>query len=503
MFSSIVNKLQDIVAKYPEKIAIIIDKQSFSYSNLWTEIISCAINLKKMCLNSGDRVALLLNNSVEYVSSYYGVIACGGIVVALNTSAKSTDIINWLKHSGTKILITDNNFYKHLESNIENDELLDVIIIHTENNTKPGLFWSQSTNYSGLETFHPEIVSSSTPVSIIYTSGTTGHPKGVTLSHGNYVANLSEVINYLELTSDDSILNILPFYYSYGNSVLHTHLLVGAMIVLENSFMYPAQALQKIVDHKITGFSGVPATYSILLNRINLDEFDLSSLRYVTQAGGPMPPYNIHKFVHKMDSVKFFVMYGQTEATARLTYLDPDILFRKLGSIGKPLNGIDIQIRDEDNNILEADTEGELYVSGPNIMSGYWENKALTNQVLINNYLKTGDLGYMDNEGYIYLTGRRSDMIKVGGNRISPLEIEEAVVELDGIEEVAATGVDDEILGQVVKLTVVVDKNTDITEKIIKAYCRNHFAIYKIPKYINFVDSLPKTTSGKIQRFLL
>jgi len=503
MFLSIIDKLREAVGMYPDKVAIIDNEDKYTYTSLWQEIVACNAYLIKKGLLPGDRVALLLDNSFEYITSYYGVLAVGGVVVALNTSSKSSDVINWLDNSGANILITESKYSDLYNEVIDSCKSLDVINLDLMHRHDELLVWSGSMGIHNADIYHSPEIFQETNAAIIYTSGTTGKPKGVTLSHGNFIANFTEVINYLELTKNDSIVNILPFYYSYGNSILHTHLMSGATIILENSFMYPAKTLSKIIDNNVTGFSGVPATYAILLNRVNLDDYDLGCLRYVTQAGGAMPQAHIHKLISKLPHVKLFIMYGQTEATARLTYLDPEKLIDKLGSVGKPLHGIDLQIRDENNNKLGSSETGEIYVSGPNIMNGYWNNQQLTNEVLIDNYIKTGDLGFIDEEGYVFLTGRRSDMIKVGGNRISPLEIEEVINQLDGIVEVAATGVDDEILGQVIKLTVVLNDKSTINEKEIKAFCRKKLALYKIPKYINFVEALPKTASGKIQRYLL
>ena len=500
---SIVESLQGIVNQYPEKTAVVADADSYSYHSLWQEVSACATYLKQNGLKPGDRVAVLLNNSIEYITSYYGIVACGGVVVALNTNAKPTDIANWVQHASADILITELGLYRRIASDATTLEQRQLIIIDSGEDSAEGRFWTRQIKASAPDLFQPSPVSGGMPATIIYTSGTTGNPKGVTLSHDNLMANFTAVIDYLHLVSDDSILNILPFYYSYGNSILHTHLLTGATIILENDFMYPVKTLNRIARMKVTGFSGVPATYSILLNKTSLREYDLSSLRYVTQAGGAMPTANIRKFAEHLGHTKFYIMYGQTEATARLTYLEPADLFDKMGSVGKPLKCVNIEIRDKSGGIVDAGVIGELFVSGPNIMQGYWRNKCLTDQVIINGFLKTGDLGYKDKDGYIFLTGRRSDMIKVGGNRISPLEIEEIVHQIDGIDEVAATGVEDELLGQVIKLTVVKNKNSALTERQIKAYCRQNLALYKTPKFINFVDSMPKTASGKVKRFLL
>ena len=196
-------------------------------------------------------------------------------------------------------------------------------------------------------------------------------------------------------------------------------------------------------------------------------------------------------------------MYGQTEATARISYLPPENLEKKLGSIGFAIPGVEIEIRDEEGNEVSENENGELFVKGPNIMLGYWKNDSATQQVIQDGWLKTGDLGTYDKDGYIYLSGRMSDMIKVSGHRISPLEIEEVIAQLDDVEEVVAVGVEDEMTGQLIKVVIVLKEGATMDEKNIKAHCRKNIAMYKIPKHIVFADTLPKTASGKVQRYLL
>ena len=472
--------LSQAASRFKGKLFLKSSHTRYSFKEIDGLSTRLAASLIALGIKKGDRVSLLLENSIQYIVSYYTVILCGAIIVPLNTAAKSADIANWINHSESSILVTNQKLFNSLSENAI-DSLSTIVIPDADINDAS--YWSRREEKE--ENIHElsEQIISDMPVTIMYTSGTTGKPKGVTLTHANFLHNFNKIIQYLHLTADDSILNILPFYYSYGNSVLHTHLMVGGTIVIENNFMYPVKSLEKIEKLRITGFSGVPATYAILLNRTNLSEHDLSSLRYVTQAGGAMPPSNIQRFSEQVVGADFYVMYGQTEATARLTYLEPSALSTKLGSVGKPLNGMTIEIRNEEGKVVENGIEGELYVNGPNIMKGYWNNKELTDQVLIDGFLKTGDLGHKDAEEYIFLTGRRSDMIKVGGNRISPLEVEEVVNQLDGIEEVAATGVEDEILGQVVKISVVLKAGSDINELKIKAYCKKNLALYKIPKF--------------------
>jgi acyl-CoA synthetase (AMP-forming)/AMP-acid ligase II len=233
---------------------------------------------------------------------------------------------------------------------------------------------------------------------------------------------------------------------------------------------------------------------------VQLENYDLGSLRYVTQAGGAMSPELTRRLRKALPHVQLFVMYGQTEATARLTYLPPADLDRKPGSVGRPLCGVEIEIRREDRSAAAAEEGGEVWVRGANVMLGYWQDPATSASVLAAGWLKTGDMGYLDREGYLYLHGRRSDMIKTGAHRVHPLDVENVIQELPGVAEVAVAGVDDDILGQTIKAFVVAAPGASIDPMKIKAHCRERLANYKIPKYVEIVPALPKTASGKVRR---
>jgi len=224
---------------------------------------------------------------------------------------------------------------------------------------------------------------------IIYTSGTTGRPKGVTLSHGNLAANVRSILQYLNLGPTDRVLNVLPFYYSYGNSVLHTHLAVGGTLILENNLLYPHNVLTTLARERATGFSGVPSTFAILLSRASLENHDLSSLRYMTQAGGAMAPALIERLRRAVPHIRFFVMYGQTEATARLAWLPPEMLDAKPGSIGIAIPGVRLELRDEQGRPVPTGETGEIWASGDNIMQGYWRDPEQTRKVIWPIVMKT------------------------------------------------------------------------------------------------------------------
>lgn len=485
----------------PENIAITMGSRSHTYGQLWREIIAFAEWLKGTGFKAGDRAAIVLANCPEAVIACYGTWMAGGIAVPMNSQAKSRELAPWLRHCDPAVLI-------HESGNTDMEPLLEslatrprLLVVGEEPKRIPGARFNEVVASRSLSV---ETVSAprldDTPAMILFTSGTTGSPKGVTLSHRNIASNAAAVIEYLELTAADSIVSVLPFYYAYGNSVLSTHLAVGGRVVLELNMVFPHAVVETIARERVSGFSGVPSTFALLLSRVDLSRHDLGSLRYLTQAGGPMAVALTRRLLSALPSARLFVMYGQTEATSRLTWLPPEMLGSKIGSAGKAIPGVEIEIRSGRQRSIGADGIGEVWARGENVMLGYWRDEARTSEVLSDGWLRTGDMGRIDADGYLFLEGRRTDMIKVGANRIYPNDVEEAIAEFPGIAEVAVVGIEDELLGQVVKAFIVPGVAGSVDKMAVLAHCRAGLAPYKIPKHIEFVDALPKTASGKINR---
>ena len=502
---TLVDLLQASVNRAPQAVAVVYNDRQLSYAELWRDVIRLSTFFQRQGLARGERVALLMDNCPEFIAAYYATLRAGAAVVALNAAAKAQELLNWLRHSGARWLIVDAEHSELAAVLRESGDELSVIVVQGEADALPAatniFSWATlSVNEcdGGAVDLDPEDLAA-----IIYTSGTTGAPKGVMLSHRNLYSNVTAIVSYLELGAEDRVLNVLPFYYSYGNSVLHTHLAVGASIVLEKGMLYPHRIVERMSEQRVTGFSGVPSTYALLLSRVRLENYDLSSLRYLTQAGGAMLPEQIQRMVEMLPWVRFFVMYGQTEATARICYLPPERLMEKLGSVGIPIPGVKVDLRDARGKPVEVGESGEIYVQGENLMMGYWRNPDATQQVLIQGWLKTGDLACYDEEGYLYIQGRNSDIIKTGAYRISPQEIEEIIVELPAVEEVAVIGVPDTLLGEVVKAVIVICPAASLDKQAVQRHCRDRLPQYKIPKAIEFVAEIPKTASGKFKRHVL
>jgi acyl-CoA synthetase (AMP-forming)/AMP-acid ligase II len=500
----LIDRFRSVAIAQPDALAIADAAGQTNYQHLAAQVGQVAWHLLDNGLKKGDRAALVVANSANYAAIFYGIWAAGGVTVALNTQAKARDILNWVNHAGAKWLFVDHNHpeLSEITANLDQQtKLINVGETSTDQSGNGATSWEEIGQQSTA--IPDQQLSPSDLASIIYTSGTTGSPKGVTLSHGNLSTNIDSILQYLGLTGKDSILNVLPFYYSYGNSVLHTHLAVGGSLLLENNLVYPHRVIERIANETVSGFSGVPSTFALLLGRVNLNDYNLSGLRYLTQAGGAMAPALTDKLLAALPQTQIFIMYGQTEASARLTYLPPEQIREKRGSIGIAIPNTQIEVRDKQGRIAKPGETGEICAYGDNIMQGYWRDSEKTAQVLKDGWLYTGDLAHTDIDGYLYIDGRSSDMIKSGANRISPKEIEEVILELDSVMEVAVVGAPDDMLGEIIKAFVVLKSNHAQDKKAIQRHCKQNLAIYKIPKSIEFIPELPKTASGKIKKYLL
>ncbi len=485
--------------KYPDKPALFA-RRWYSYSEIDDAANALANYLRDRGVRRGDRVAFLLENGFEYVVTYYAVLKAGAVAVGLNTETTADTLHYLLKNCGARVFISDKNFKKHLKPIARQLKRLDALVL-----VRPlGDFPDADIFNTTLESYPAESPAvrliNLDLAAIVYTSGSTGKPKGVTLSHLNIVTNTESIIAYLRLTAADRMLVVLPFYYIYGLSLLNTHFAVGGSLVIENRFAFPNVALNSMEEHEVTGFAGVPSTFAILMAKTNIRERRLPKLRYVTQAGGAMAPTLQKEVARTLSPARLIIMYGATEASARLSYLAPEDLERKWGSIGKAIPNVDLFVADEKGRELPAGERGEIVARGANIMRGYWRDQKETRMVLRHGLYFTGDLGRMDEEGYIFVVGRSKDMIKQGANRISAKEIEEKILEHENVLEVAVIGRPDDLLGEAIDACVVLKEKSENWREELEAFVREKLPPFKHPRYYSLFESLPKNSSGKIMK---
>ncbi len=480
---------------YPHKTAVIHVKESFTYQqvdDLSGKIADYLIREEQ--IKKGQRVAILLRNSIHYIVSYYGALKTGAVAVPLNTGLNEQDISEIVHDCTPQVLITETFFKEKIKALKNSFSDLKIIIVEDSFNK---IYSNPSPTMLKTD------ISPDDLASIIYTSGSTGKPKGVMLTHKNIISNTESIVSYLKLTSEDKIMVVLPFYYVYGKSLLNTHFYVGGTVVIENRFLFPNLVLNSMIKHKVTGFSGVPSTFSILLNKSSLRKMKFPDLRYLTQAGGHMPRSVKEELLKIFPDKKIFIMYGATEASARLSYLEPEKLPEKIDSIGKPIPGVKMKVVDDKGNELPPNKEGEIIVTGPNIMKGYWNRPDETEKVLRNGWYYTGDIGYMDDEGYFYVSGRKRDMIKVGIHKVSAKEIEEVLYRHPQIAEAAVVGIPDDVTGEAIMAFIVSNNGSQIDENEVVSFCSKYLPQYKLPKSVRFLKSLPKNESGKILKNML
>ena len=341
------------------------------------------------------------------------------------------------------------------------------------------------------------------PALILYTSGSTGRPHGVIQTFRNVDANTRSIVEYLGLGAADRALIALPLYYCYGRSVLQTHLLTGGSVFLDSRMAFPRTVLEGLATEACTGFAGVPLTFEMIRRQVDVSTISFPRLRYVTQAGGAMAPDTIAWVRRAFRPARLFVMYGQTEATARLSYLPPERAEDKAGSIGIAIPGVELRVVDQQGRELPAGEVGEIVARGPNITPGYLDEPAETAAILRDGWLWTGDLAHRDAEGYLYHRGRAREILKIGGHRVSPVEIEQGIARHPQVAEAAVIGVKDDLMGEVLRAVVVPRPGATPSEADLLQFCREHLPAYQVPVSFAFAETLPRNESGKLLRAAL
>ncbi len=457
---------------------------AFSYSSM-IDGLSKLTTWMRENVGQKQNVALVMPNSHYSILAYLAIMKSGNVVVPLNPAIETDGFSEIIERANVQVLVASAQVVRRLEPDMKR--------VLCEKDIEAIFADSERIEWSNSETAGDELAQ------IIFTSGSTAKPKGVMISHKNIIANTSSIIEYLKLTEEDIIEIVLPFFYCYGLSLIHTHLKVGGSIVLNNTFIFLNSVLEDLEKYKCTGFAGVPSHFQILLRKS--DSFKSKTfphLKYVTQAGGKLHSAFIQEFCDSHPGINFYVMYGQTEATARLSYLPPERLADKLGSLGKGIPNVELKVVNEAGIEVLPGEVGEIVAKGDNVMLGYYQEPEETAKTIRDGWLYTGDLAKVDDEGFIYHAARRKEIIKVGGRRVSPKEIEEVIVGIEGVVDCTIEAVDDEVLGEAIKATIVVgNDHKDITAAYVKKMCAEKLSPYKIPQHVGFANNIKVNAAGK------
>lgn len=501
--------------RVPGKTCVVVDGASYTFAELENQSACLASALYAQGVKRGDRVAIFMDNTWCCVVSLFAVLRAGAAFMVVNAQTKADKLRYMLEDSGTRVLLTDIQLQAPLRELLADPPSpLRHLLVAGE-----GTLDLAPANGIDCQAFG-EALASRPPLpprqdlipndlaALIYTSGSTGNPKGVMHTHQSLVFLITTVMDYLRLGEHDRILNVLPLAFGYGLHQAFIMAWLGATLVLERSFMYPQQVLNRIEEQQATVFPAVPTIYSMLIAAYQRKPFSLPSITRITNAAAALPGSMLPTLRQIFPNALIFKMYGQTECQ-RGSYLPPELIDSHGDSVGKAIPGTEVFLCSPDGERLPPGSEGILHIRGPHLMAGYWNRPEQTAHMLIpgelpgERILCTHDWFRMDEEGFLYFLGRDDDIIKSRGEKVSPYEVEKVLLALDGVDEAVVFGVPDEILGQAVKAVVTLRDASALNETLIRRHCAARLENFMVPKHVEIIAQMPKLPNGKVDRKVL
>lgn len=502
--------LQRSALRFPDKVAITTKNRTYSYSQFRQAAENFANHLIRSGIQKGDRVATYLNNGWENVVSIYGISLAGGLFLVINPETKADKLNYILNDSGAKVLVSSNLQVSGLNTGIANTPELRELIISGES--------QKLSDFSHLKVNHFEdcINTEETTVplpavipndlaALIYTSGSTGFPKGVMMTHQSMVFTCWSLIEYLRLDENERIMLVLQLAFDYGLYQLLMSVTIGGTLIIEQPFVFPASVYKSIEQHKPTVFPGVPTIYAMMIASHKESGILFDSVKKITNTAALLPAETIPYLEAIFPNALIFKMYGLTECK-RVCYLEPELINEKPASVGKAIPGTEVFLLSPDGLSVKANEPGILYIRGPHVMLGYLNNKDLSARMLKpgnlpgERVLCSNDWFKMDEEGFLYFLGRNDDILKTRGEKVSPVEIENTIYKMDAVKEVAIIGKQDSVMGQAIWAFVTLHQNHNLTEKDVQRHCASYLESYMIPQRIIFLDEMPKSPNGKIDK---
>ena len=496
-------------AEYAHKNAVIVEGQPHTYAQLSDAALRLATALRARGLQRGDRVAIYMDNTWPCVVSIFATLAVGGVFLVINPQTKADKLEFILRDSGADILLSDGHLAPVLTPVLKAMDTLKAVICSGK---------AFATDIA-VEAFD-DVIATTEPMApasdivpldlaaLIYTSGSTGNPKGVMQTHQAMVFAAGSLIEYLRLAPHDKILCVLPVAFDYGLYQLLMTIRLGATLVLERSFTYPAQIFARMHEQGVTVFPGVPTVFAMLLSTHSRSPLQFPEVTRVTNTAAALPDDFVARLREIFPNALIYKMYGLTECK-RVSYLEPELADSKPGSVGKAIPGTEVYLLSPEGEPVPPGESGILYVRGPHVMVGYWNRPDLSAHMLKagklpgERVLCTQDFFRMDEEGFLYFVGRSDDIIKTRGEKVSPAEVENVLHSIPGVREAAVIGIPDEVLGQAIKAFIVLESSAQLTDKQIRLHAAARLENFMVPKEIAFCADLPKTTTGKVSKKLL
>jgi len=475
-------------ARVPDNPAVRLGGTALTYAELDERSARLATLLREQGLEPGDRVGVMLPNVLEFPVAYYGALRAGCVVVPMNVLLKRREIAFYLEDSGSKLLLAWHGFGAEARDGAAD---AGVELIEVEPASFAALLTAREPTPGLVDTAEDD-----TAV-ILYTSGTTGKPKGAELTHANLFRNADVSSRTTsEIAAGDVVFGGLPLFHSFGQTVsMNASLMVGACLTLVPKFD-PAEALETMQRDRVTHFYGVPTMYGALLHHPDRESYDTSTLRTCITGGASMPVEVLRGFEEAFGAI-VLEGYGLSETSPVSSSNHPD-RERKPGSIGTPLEGVEMRVVDEDDNEVAQGEVGEIVIRGHNIMKGYWQRPEATEEAMRGGWFHSGDMARVDEEGYFYIVDRKKDLIIRGGYNVYPREVEEVLYEHPKIREAAVVGVPHDQWGEEIGAAVVLHDGEQLDPAEVSAYVKERIAAYKYPRLVWFVEELPKGPTGKI-----
>jgi long-chain acyl-CoA synthetase len=496
--------------KYPLKTAIIVKTREYSYTSLKECSEKIARHLVQSGIRKGDRVAIYMNNSWESVVSIYGITLAGGAFLVINTQTKADKLHYILKDSGAKVLFSESIQYNELSKALGGSTDIQELIIAGDIN-RMSVFsdikmvaFEDTLSSNADQTVLPSVIANDL-AALIYTSGSTGFPKGVMMTHQSMVFTSWSLVEYLRLSEEDRILLVLPLAFDYGLYQLLMAVTISGSLIVEQSFTFQTTIYKQIELYKPTIFPGVPTIYAMMIAANKKTGLSFDCIEKVTNTAAALPSEFIPDLKKIFPKALIFKMYGLTECK-RVCYLEPELVEIKTGSVGKAIPGTEVFLLSPEGNPVPPGENGILHIRGPHVMLGYWHKDDLSREMLRQGSLPgerilcSNDWFKMDEDGYLYFLGRTDDIIKTRGEKVSPIEIENIIYNITGIKEVAVLGIPDKIMGEAIIAFVTTHNNIQLSVSEVLKECTSKLESFMIPQKVVFLDEMPKSSNGKIDK---